>query len=379
MSTPALNTRPRVCLNMIVKNESAVIERCLDSVLPIIDTWVIVDTGSTDGTQDLIRRKLAQLPGELHERPWVNFGHNRSEAAALAQDQPNKADYLLFFDADDVLARSETFKLPLLTADAYQLWINYNGMHYTRVMLVSTRLRWHWVGVVHEYPHAAPPARTIETLAGAEVIIRPEGARSRDPKKFHRDAELLERALIDEPENPRYVFYLAQSYRDAGETEKALRTYERRIAMSGWEEETWYARWQAARMAEFLKHPPAEVIERYLDAFQARPRRVEPLVDLARMERQRGNLPRAYVYAAAAMRIDRPSGDILFVDAPSYDWRRQDELAVAAYWIGHYEESKQLSAALLASGHLPASERPRIEANMNFATNKINEAAGNRP
>ena len=58
-----------LCLNMIVKNESHVIRRCLDSVRPFIDSWVIVDTGSTDGTEDIIREHLKDIPGQLHERP----------------------------------------------------------------------------------------------------------------------------------------------------------------------------------------------------------------------------------------------------------------------------------------------------------------------
>ena len=62
-----------LCLNMIVKNESHVIKRCLDSVKPIIDYWVIFDTGSTDGTQRIIQEVLKDIPGQLHERPWVNF------------------------------------------------------------------------------------------------------------------------------------------------------------------------------------------------------------------------------------------------------------------------------------------------------------------
>jgi transposase len=58
---------------MIVKNEASVIRRCLDSVLAIVSQWVIVDTGLTDGTQDIVREHLRDLPGELHERPWRDF------------------------------------------------------------------------------------------------------------------------------------------------------------------------------------------------------------------------------------------------------------------------------------------------------------------
>jgi len=70
-----------ICLNMIVKNEARVIRRCLDTVRPFIDRWVIVDTGSTDGTQALIREVLQGVPGELHERRWKDFAHNRNEDA----------------------------------------------------------------------------------------------------------------------------------------------------------------------------------------------------------------------------------------------------------------------------------------------------------
>lgn len=108
--------KPTIFLCMIVKNEAAVIERCLDSVRDLIDTWVISDTGSTDGTQDLIREALRGIPGELHEEPWINFGHNRSLNLAHAH---GKADYLLLLDADLVLRRNGP--LPPLTADSYML------------------------------------------------------------------------------------------------------------------------------------------------------------------------------------------------------------------------------------------------------------------
>src|SRR6185369_8019373 len=109
-----------ICLAMIVKNESAVIRRCLDSVRPFIDRWLIVDTGSTDGTQALIRDIMRDTPGELHERPWVDFGTNRTEALELAR---GLADYSLVIDADDVL--EATGPLTTLTADSYSVDIDF--------------------------------------------------------------------------------------------------------------------------------------------------------------------------------------------------------------------------------------------------------------
>jgi glycosyltransferase involved in cell wall biosynthesis len=85
-----VTARPAICLNMIVKNEAHVVRETLDSAAPYISSWVIVDTGSDDGTQDLIANHMARLgiPGELHERPWRNFGHNRTEALSLYRPSP---------------------------------------------------------------------------------------------------------------------------------------------------------------------------------------------------------------------------------------------------------------------------------------------------
>ena len=109
---------------MIVKDETKVICRCLESVKPLIDYWLIVDTGSHDGTQQMIKDFMKDIPGELHERPWVNFAHNRNEALTLAKD---KADYLLFIDADDKLEIAKDFVRPKLDKDSYLLKIEYGG------------------------------------------------------------------------------------------------------------------------------------------------------------------------------------------------------------------------------------------------------------
>ncbi|MGH3562317.1 MAG: glycosyltransferase, partial [Mycobacterium sp.] len=115
MSDP-VTARPAICLNMIVRNEAHIIRETLDSVGPYISSWVIVDTGSDDGTQDLIRNHMADLgiPGELYERPWRNFGHNRTKALTLARGH---GDYIWVIDADDVLVGTPDFTQ--LSADVY--------------------------------------------------------------------------------------------------------------------------------------------------------------------------------------------------------------------------------------------------------------------
>jgi glycosyltransferase involved in cell wall biosynthesis len=169
---------------MIVKNEAHVLERSLDSVKPLIATWVIVDTGSTDGTQDLIRSCMGGIPGELHERPWQDFGHNRTEAIELAR---GKADFLLVMDADDVLGVPAGFVLPPLEKDSYKIRIEDAGTEYWRTHLFRADLDFRYTGVLHEVLTSAEP-RTEARLDGLVYRRTYAGARSADPKKYEKDA-----------------------------------------------------------------------------------------------------------------------------------------------------------------------------------------------
>ncbi len=353
-----------VCLNMIVKDEAPVIRRCLESVRPLIDTWVIVDTGSTDGTQDIIREVYGDLPGELHERPWKGFDGSRTEAIELARP---RADYLLFMDADDVMDVKPGSRLPELTLDAYRLTISGGTYNYRRRALVSTRLPWRYVGVLHEYLDCGT-TYSLGTLEGATIVIVGGGGRSRDRSardKYLADAEILRRGLVAEPDNERYVFYLGQSLRNAGEFEQALEAYDRRAAMGGWDEEVFCARLFAAQLAEELERPAAEVLERYLGAHGSRPTRAEALGGLARWCRVNGERwPLAHLFARQAAQLPYPGDDHLFVEAEWYEWGALDELAVSAYWVGAHEEAERCGERLLKDGKLPAEHRDRVVQNL---------------
>jgi glycosyltransferase involved in cell wall biosynthesis len=355
-----------ISLNMIVKDEAPVILRVLESVKPIIDYWVIVDTGSSDGTQDLIRSFMKDIPGELHERPWVNFGHNRNEALFLAK---NKADYVLFIDADETLSFAPNFTLPNLDQDFYYIRIQYGGMTYTRTMLVNNHLDWKWEGVLHEYI-TSPEARTYSILPGVTNIVHTDGNRSKDEHKYEKDAHLLEEALIEEPNNERYRFYLAQSYKDAKKYELALRNYQKRVEMEGWAEETFWSMLQIALMREILNYSPEIIIDSYYKAYLYRNTRSEPLYRISALLRKENEFEAAYEIAKKGLLIKTPS-DTLFVEKWIYDWGLLFEFSIAAYWSQKYSESLLASLLLLEKPNIPENIRTQVENNLVWIRSKL--------
>ncbi len=365
-----LAKKKTVCLNMIVKNETKVIKRCLSSVKPFIDYWVIVDTGSTDGTQQMIKQFMKDMPGELYERAWINFAHNRNEALELAK---NKGDYILFIDADEVLAIDEDFKMPALDKDFYYIMTDYSGMIYARIQLIQSSLDWKWIGVVHETLDSTL-ANTNGVLDGIRNIVHTDGARSEDPKKYQKDAEVLEMALKEEPDNSRYIFYLAQSYKDAGACAKALENYEKRVKMGGWDQEVFWSMLQVGLMQDALNMAPEIVMKSLYHAYHYRPTRAEPLYHLANYYRQKENYALGYLIATIGQNIPL-SKDILFVDKWIYDYGLLLELSICAYWIGKYEECYQISQKLLNNTQLPLNVRACVEKNLSFAQTKLIELA----
>ncbi len=347
-----------VCLVMIVKDEAPVIERCLRSVLPVVDAACIVDTGSTDDTEAIIKSKLGWQPVQ---RQWVDFATNRTEALLFAHDY--RCDYLLMMDADHVWHG----ELPQdLTADAYYIEHRYNGSHYGIACLMKASLPWQYKGVVHEYLTAIVPHQIVD-LRGPWVEVFHDGARARrgDAITYAEDAKLLRAALERDPTDSRSAFYLAQSLKDAGQLTEAYAAYKARSMMPGWDEETWYAKLEMARLAERTGAPQETVQRHYLTAYNARPTRAEPLVDLARWHRLNGEFALACMFARAAIGIKMPI-DRLFVDVDVYEWRALDELSISAFYTPERELGRWAAGTLLDGTKYPPEQAARIEANAKF-------------
>ncbi len=289
-----------ICLNMIVKNESSIIERCLLSIKPLIDYWVIADTGSSDGTQEKILSYLKDVPGELLERPWVDFSHNRNEVLQASQ---GKGDYLLFIDADEWLLPSPPLDIFALQKDCYLITARGKTSEFLKIFLINNHLNWTWHGVLHESLSSTQPT-SKETLPAILIYDENSGSRAQNPQKYLEDAKILEKALLKDPHHPRYTFYLAQCYTHAQQFPQALFYYEQRISLGGDSEELFWSLYCIACLKKDLNYPSHEIIKAFSKAYQYKPTQAEPLYRLATHLEDRPFL--AYLLTKYAKNIPLP-------------------------------------------------------------------------
>jgi glycosyltransferase involved in cell wall biosynthesis len=353
-------------LSMIVKNEAHVIERCLRSVRPLLSTWVIVDTGSTDDTEAVARRALEGIPGEYVSRPWVDFATNRNEALELSR---SKADYSLVIDADDELELAPGFVLPELHLDVYLLAVIGLDKDQTffRPHLLSNAYPHRYDGAVHETV-VHQPSVTSDVLPGLVYRVHlNEGGRSRVPgNKYQRDAEILEGALGRDPENAKNVYFLGQSYAGAGDTKRAIEAYERYVKMAGSTAmHRFLALVRVGEMREAAGAPMMEVLGTYLRAHAQYPRRADAMHRLACYARSLGETGLAHAFSSAALALPRPEGEEAFLaSAPMYAFEILEEHSLASFSIGLVADQRRDDQRIIAEGGAPgcttANARARL-------------------
>lgn len=341
---------------MIVKNESPIIRRCLDSVRHLIDTWVIVDTGSTDGTQKIIREHLRDLPGELYQRPWVNFGYNRNEAMKLAR---GKGDYLLLIDADDRLVFSKDFVLPPLEADMISILqregegTTFREHHVYLLIRNNTDLE--WKGVLHEYL-ASPTHKSRMLLTGVYCDYINDGNRAKDPKKCEKDIQVLTKAFQEDPTDSRSAFYLARTYWSIRNWQMAMQWFRTRSVMGSDPIEVYYSLLYIALAQKNLKFDSEIFLASFSKAHLFRPSRTEAIYEMGRHLVESENPLAGYAVLKIAATIP-PSEDNLFVETWVNEWGIPLYLFHAALQIGKRAEAHSLLLGLLRNPTLPESIR----------------------
>ncbi len=299
-------------LSMIVKDEAKTLAPTLDSVKPFLDRWVVLDTGSTDGTQALIRRALDGIPGELHEEPFVDFSTSRNRALDLAGDA---TEFVMWLDADDALEGGDALRRYLEREraeqgpdrEAYYVRVEM-GVRFDSPRVARTRSGWRFRGAVHEilcHPDRPPPVHRVPDT----LIRHTPGADSaeRSRRRWTRDAALLELALARDPGDARSAFYLAMTCLWLGRYDDAEVAFQRRVALGGWAEEVYESRVALARVAAARGSPWPEVQARWLDAHAFAPHRAEPLHAIALHHDGLGQHALTFLFARRGAELPSPS------------------------------------------------------------------------
>ncbi len=326
---------PTLCLNMIVKNESKILRRLLQSVSPVIDSYCICDTGSTDDTVSIIEAFFREhkLPGKIIREPFRDFGYNRTIALQACENEP-LADYILLLDADMIFSLQvtpEVFKQQLVH-DIYCMFQGNDAFYYKNVRIIKNNRGCTYWGVTHEYLKS-PPSSTHSTIDKNIAFIRDIGDGGSKSNKWERDIALLKQGLVDLPNNDRYTFYLANTYHDAGKYELAIETYKRRIQLGGWHEEVWFSHYRIgiayARMGNVTM-----AISAWMDAYDVFPNRVENLYEIVKNYRILGKHKLAHMFYQVARKSmkDHPERDYLFMHNDVYEWKLDYEFTIVAYY-----------------------------------------------
>jgi tetratricopeptide (TPR) repeat protein len=325
---------PTLCLNMIVKNESKIITRLLTSVLPIINSYCICDTGSTDNTVELIETffKESNIPGKIVYEPFKNFAHNRNFALKSCIGM---SDFVLLLDADMILDIRGFNKDKLVNHDSFYILQGNEEFYYQNVRIVRNNGLYNYAGVTHEYINT-PPNNRYTMFEKNELFIIDVGDGGAKSDKFVRDIRLLTQGLIDEPNNERYFFYLANSYHDHGDFEKAIESYEKRIECGGWNQEVWFSYYKIGHCYKKMGRIN-DAICYWLLSIEIIPERLETIYEIIHHYRNEGkNKLVGHFYKTAKEVLDKKifRDDYLFLYNDVYTYKIYYEYSVAAYYLG---------------------------------------------
>lgn len=373
-----LSEEIRLCLTMIVKNEEKIIERCLDSVKEIVDCVSICDTGSTDNTVKVIEEylKTNKIPGKVHSHDWKNFGHNRTLSVQAAQKTleelgfPLSSTYLLLIDADMMLEKDPSFNKDSLQSDSYLVVQKNNFQSYYNTRLVLASLPWECVGVTHEYWSCKKPSKEgkLQTL---HIDDRNDGGCKAD--KFERDIRLLTQGLKDEPDNVRYMFYLAQSYKCIKNYDEAIKWYKMRVEKGGWKEEVWYSKLMIGQCYEDMGQWD-QALPVYLDAYQFNPERAESLQQISTHYRTQGQYHLAYSFAKLGSPIPYPSNQVLFISDPVYNYLFDQDISISAFYTPFKDEGYAATNRLILKKNVPSDIKELAYRNMLFYVDDLKNA-----
>jgi glycosyltransferase involved in cell wall biosynthesis len=354
----------KLVLTQIMKNEAHVITRMLDSIKTIVDIVCLVDTGSTDNTIEVVKNWGIQNNVETHvfEREFDNFENSRNYSIQVARDvtKDRGNDYWGFWlDADETLEILPNFKKSSINKDLYMFNTFINVMKYTRNECYKLDKPFRFYGPVHEFIVCDDKNITSGLMEGINVRVQMDGGswKGNIPEKYKSHAFVLEKYIDVNRQDPRWIFYTAQSYHDSAcvpdnkeENEERLRRsmkyYKERISRNdGYPEEVFYSQYRVGTIMRAMEEPWTLTMNEFLKAYSMDPLRAEPIKAIVDYYLAVGEWNNAYLFSKFAkmnfhQRNPYPQR-LLFVDESLYIWKLLEVHAASSFYTGRKDEARQ--------------------------------------
>ncbi len=344
---------------IMVKNEVDVI---IPTLKPFVDagihSFLVYDTGSTDGTQQKINDYFAEcgiLDAHIMEEPFVDFGISRSRALDLAEDIFTDTTFLLMLDAEwyihnvhellNFCRAHKDYIAPGYTGSCYLMHLftveDSIDNYVIRLMRRGHNVRYE--GPVHE-TISDNPSGIVPDIVYFEYAPQNDG-KKKSKDRFVRDYELLKRKYEKDPTNTRALFYLGQTCQFLDDWHQAIFFYQKRLELGELNEEKYLAAYRIGYAIEYIigklqdnnstqLYTWENALHYYLKAHQMIPHRAEPLFRIACHYIRTNQHAVAYLFAVRAAQLPFPQMDGLFVEKKIYDYLRYDILGQCAIYAG---------------------------------------------
>ncbi len=357
-----------ICLNMILKNESKNIPRLFDNLKKFINYFIICDTGSTDNTIDVIKNEAEKynIDGEVYIEPFKDFGYNRTYSYNLTKETNANFKYVLFLDADMTLVNHDKINVEDLNSDIYHLQQKNSCIEYFNLRMVKKGTNIVVRSPTHEY-YDIIGNYSNEYYKGFWINDIGDGGCKED--KFERDIRLLSKGIEDEPNNPRYYFYLAQSYKDVGKLDLSIKNYKKRIDFGGWVEEVWFSYYMISSLY-LEKKDEANSIYYCLKGYEYYPKRSECIYMLAKYFCDIKKYHLCKVFLDLGEKIEIPD-DTLFLSRKVYEYEFIFTRSIMAYYLDEFRVGLEYCNKLLLKQNISDCIRELTFSNLLFYIDKL--------
>ena len=338
----------KIVVYAICKNEVSFVDRWMDSMAEA-DQVVVLDTGSTDATVQLLRARGAAVTEEVIS-PW-RFDTARNRSLELV---PQDADICVCTDLDEVFhpgwrAALEKVWVPGAGQATYRYTWSFQDDGSEGVVFwyekIHARHGYRWTHPVHEILQWAGPGQPGPTVTaeGIQLDHHPDSAKSRG-----QYLPLLELSVREAPEDDRNTHYLGREYLYYGRWDDCIRTLQHHLAMptATWADER-AASMRYIASAYAAKGHPDTARNWYLQAIAQAPHLREPYMDLSLLLYEQQQWDGVLYFTACALAIhERPRTYIC--EAAPWGSLPHDLRAIAFYYTGRLAESLQEAKAALA-------------------------------